>query len=618
MLSPDDRSTLLEALRPPDGFALDGAAGTSFTLDLEALLTAPVAFALYAASDTDQEAPDIEPVSLLDAIRRHAGRITLFSQAGQISVPARRRTVFAWLEESVVPVRASRAERIFHPKVWLVRYTETDGDRAVLRVLCATRNLTFDTSWDTLLRMESAPYVPGQHGEAVPAQTELAALFRTLPNLAIEKPSRERVRFIHELACDLEHVPLVPPEPYDGVRFHVLGLGPAKPLPFPSRGDRAAVVSPFLSESFLRPLTEDHDVTLLLSRTESLDRIPHELLGRVARVTVLTSALDDRPETEEASAASEQGDPGTRLGGLHAKLFVFDTGGSTSVFTGSANATGAAFDGNVEVLVELTGPRSGGLESLLAENPDENGFVRLLADYRPLEETVEPDETERLQRELDRERAKLASLRFTVKVVRAEEDYLLQISSEEPVPEFGVDLFELFLWPATLDEGASVRPLEPGSRARASFRVTNEGITAFLALRAIARRGAASAQTSFIVIARLLEAPADRHSRLLASMLRDPQRLLSYLLMLLHDPQHDALAGGDGNGGRWLRSALGSGWNDLPLLELLLRAVERSPERLDHIERLLRDLADERTDLLPAEFDSVWEPIWKYRQEERR
>ena len=45
MLEPEGRQPLLDALKPPPGFVLDRAVGTSYSLDLLALLTAPLAFA---------------------------------------------------------------------------------------------------------------------------------------------------------------------------------------------------------------------------------------------------------------------------------------------------------------------------------------------------------------------------------------------------------------------------------------------------------------------------------------------------------------------------------------------------------------------------------------------
>ncbi|MGH3649903.1 MAG: hypothetical protein ACRDU9_04270, partial [Acidimicrobiia bacterium] len=249
MLSPHERIALFEALRPPPGYRLDHAVGTSFTLDLEALLTAPVAFALFEARDTDPDQGGVEAVGLLEAIRRHAQRMTVFCQAGQVAVPQRHRVVFAWLEEAVREVAPPRPHRLFHPKVWLVRYRSATSEHRVLRVLCATRNLTFDTSWDTLLRVESEPY-ERRPATDIPGQAALADFFHRLPTMAT-LGVRDATRRVADLAADLRTVALAPPEPFTSLRFHVLGVDRTEPFRFPGDTTSALVISPFLSEPFL-------------------------------------------------------------------------------------------------------------------------------------------------------------------------------------------------------------------------------------------------------------------------------------------------------------------------------------------------------------------------------
>lgn len=631
MLSPHDRTSLFEALRPPQGFILDAAVGTSFSLDLEALLTAPIAFALHEARTADPDDGDVEPVGLLEAIRRHAGRITLFCQGGQIAVPARRRAVFAWLEDAVVEVAAPRPGRLFHPKVWVARYAEADGDQRVLRVLCATRNLTFDTSWDTLLRVESEPYTSPAPTAAQPGQAPLAELLRRLPDLAQRRPNEARAAVAMELADELDRVGLVPPEPFTSLAFHTLGVDGRASWPWPEDSRRALVVSPFLGERFLERLAGGHHVAALISREEALDRLPADALAAIERVATLSPALDVDPvETTDAATAGvggedaarqaggedETGDPGQRLGGLHAKLFAFDADAGARLFTGSANATNAAFDGNVEVLAELAGPPSAGIDALLADTPGETSLVDLLVDYEPRAEPVDEDDADELDRRLDGLRRELAATRLVATVTGDGDEHLLTVASDEALPTTGVDGLDLHLWPITLDEAASAQPLAPGQPADARFTVTLEGLTSFLAVRATARHGTARQTTTFLVNAELHGAPLDRHSRLLAAMLRDRDRLLRYLLLLLYDEAalDGELSGGVGWTGRWL----GAGWDELPLLELLLRALDGHPERLDHIDRLLADLAEQRDELLPAGFDDVWQPIWSHRREARR
>lgn len=47
MLEPDTRELLLDALRPPDDCELVHAVGTTYSLDLQTLLFAPLAFAMF-------------------------------------------------------------------------------------------------------------------------------------------------------------------------------------------------------------------------------------------------------------------------------------------------------------------------------------------------------------------------------------------------------------------------------------------------------------------------------------------------------------------------------------------------------------------------------------------
>ena len=92
-------------------------------------------------------------------------------------------------------------------------------------------------------------------------------------------------------------------------------------------------------------------------------------------------------------------------------------------------------------------------------------------------------------------------------------------------------------------------------------------------------------------------------------MLRDTERLLRYLLLLLADDRQVAAAELDGTAEAWLGRWGSSNWDEVPLLEVLVRAVDHYPERLDQIEKLLIDLGEHRDEVLPDGFDDVWEPV---------
>ena len=69
MLEPGRRRLFLDTLRPPNGYLLSRAVGTTFTLDLMALLSVPLAFTFRDAQDGEGQLA-IEPLTVLEGARR--------------------------------------------------------------------------------------------------------------------------------------------------------------------------------------------------------------------------------------------------------------------------------------------------------------------------------------------------------------------------------------------------------------------------------------------------------------------------------------------------------------------------------------------------------------------
>lgn len=143
MLAPDRRELLLDALRPPAGHSLDRAVATTFTLDLEAALTVPLAFAGFRFD----EQPD--PIEIMEALREMGRRIDIFCQAGAIGAGSWPSDLLALLEGSIHAARRPRPGHIFHPKVWALRFLDRAQEPSY-RLLVLSRNLTRDRSWDTV------------------------------------------------------------------------------------------------------------------------------------------------------------------------------------------------------------------------------------------------------------------------------------------------------------------------------------------------------------------------------------------------------------------------------------------------------------------------------------
>jgi hypothetical protein len=609
---------LLDSLRPPPGYRLGCAVGTTFSLHLDAALTAPAAFALYAVGDL-REPREVEPLELLESIRRHADRFTVFFQAGQVSVPSQRR-LFAYLEGAVIPVLAPN-DGVFHPKVWTLRF-DADDEPSSYRVLCATRNLTYDRSWDTILRLDSAPNDEADDGTTPIDPSGLAAFVRALPSLAVGPVGEHRLRDIDVLSDQLTSVRWLPPPAVRAGRFLPIGLGDPLPPPFPTAAEQVAVISPFLTAGLLKRLPTATGRRALISRPEQIVNCGGSVGERFDEVYTLDP--DALPSEENGRSDDDSivrrpaEDPNIPFEGLHAKLYVFDQGKIATVLTGSANATSAAFDRNVEFLTELSGAIGNlGVDALLAEPTKEVQTLRsFLSPFAP-DDTETEDEPDDIEDALDVLRRRIASLPIeaTARPADASDRFVLAFSSASALPALPTGV-TWRCWPITLAPD-SVRQIEPTGELDVAFAVSFEGITAFLANEL----QFGDVTTRFVLTAVLTEAPDNRATRLLRILLGDAERFLRYLLMLLADEAVDRYglsdlldAIDDAEAGSWHATP-----DSLPLLEVLLRTLAREPERLEHIARLITDLqADpEGGSLLPSGLLEIWEPIWLVAKELR-
>ena len=387
MLEPESRLLLLDALRPPPGYSFDRAVGTTFTLDLVALLITPVAFALFDVESDDGRVA-ANPIAVLESVRRFADRITVFTQAGQIKVPPAFRAAYAYLERSVVPVKAPRRGGIFHPKVWVIRFVAPDGD-VRLRFLCLSRNLTFDRSWDTVLRLDGRPTAAANE-----LSQPIADFVLALPGMAIDPVPAGRLAPVNELAAQVataewDSLP-------DGLRLECMwpmGHDGNRAWPFPKDSWRRLAMAPFAEQGFLERFVKPGRRDILVSRPETLNALGAAGLAGVGRSFVLRddafgeadppddADVDAAEADVEAPAPTADAPPATTdLRGLHAKLFVVDQPYWSHIYTGSANATDAAFNANVEFLVELKGRNTANCADCFVAAPDGKaiGFGRLL------------------------------------------------------------------------------------------------------------------------------------------------------------------------------------------------------------------------------------------------
>lgn len=615
MLSPEERALLVEAVRADPGYRLDHALITTYSLDLDALLAIPLALTFEGWSGEEgwsdgSQASHIDPVALLESLRRQAGKLTVLSQAGAIAVP-RNRTFLSFLEPVVHGVTAPRGG-VFHPKLWLLRYTPDEPGHPVrYRVLVLSRNLTFDRSWDTMLRLD-ADLVERRSrgfGENRPLRRFVDALVEIASDANLDSGRRRALGAIAEETARLR---FELPEGVEQCRFWPLGIDrTGVDDVFAGRRDRTLVVSPFLAEGFLDRLGLGGEDTLV-SSDEELAALPAAVRDRIGTVQVLEGATTAEPESGDdfeptPAATAEDG-----LAGLHAKLFVADAGWNARVWTGSANATGAAFGSNVEFVVELVGKkRSLGIDAVL-----DDGLADLLAPFEPDPDGAPDPGARELERALDRVAQELGAAPLSMRASPDAVGWTLALAGADRLPSIPTE-FEVSAWPATLQEHRA-KPLSATSAPPRWEGLDVVHLTGFLCLEVSAADAAGGRRVAISIP--LEGAPGERDAAIVRSVLADPARVLRYLLFLLGDRSDDVpdaleMFDAGSEDGAGLGSWLGFG-ADATLLEALVRSLHRDPERIDRVEQLLDDLGD-GVDLLPEGFDSIFSPVREVRRRTR-
>lgn len=582
---------LHEALRPPDGYELDCAIGTTFTLDLVSLLSVPLAVGRFAGGE---DGPDeCDPLELLASIERSADRITVFHQAGAIRVPEHHRELLTLVESSLVGVSLRRGA-LFHPKVWIARYVNASGP-VRHRAIVLSRNLTRDRSWDTMVVVEgekvrSAPPNSGPMGDF------LDWLARR-PGMASQRQATVR-----SLARSVTRARFIAPAPFKTVTFRPLGIPAHRKHPITTaRRDRLLVVSPFIGDDQLSLLSSGTAESVLVTRAEELGRLAKPVPAAFSATLQLDDALEPEPDDSPSST--------TPLVGLHAKLYCADQGWDATVWTGSANGTSAAFGLNVEVLVEMTGKKSVCGVSAFVDDDSPGTFGSML---RPVEGAPPKPPDEDMERKLDGLASEVAALPLEVEAHEDEDTWRLVLRAQKgaSLP----DELEVHLSP--LASAASPRPLDLTHSPVAEFdRIAPHEVSGLFVVELRVR--APRATRAFVARWPLVGEVPDRVRALLARLVTDRERLVAFLRLLLGNvsdaPELTPLTSTGGKGEEWRVLA-----DATPVFELLVKTLAASPERLDAIAHWIPQLAAAAGGEVESELLAIWNPVWEARQEALR
>lgn len=596
MFEASQRQNFLALLRPPPGYRLEAAVGTTYSLDFVALTSA-----LLAMIDTESDEDPAKPIESLHAITRLAGRVHIFVNRGQVQGPRQVSRVTVLYDRIVHEVCLS--EGSFHPKVWVTHYRArkiagSNPPPELVRIICASRNLTTSQSWEAFVTFE------GEVGKAKATSGLNAEIVGFLKKLTIAKPLRSSS--LARLSEALSRTRFTLPRPLQK-RAEFLWQwhqGPALLKHLPTKGQRALIVSPFIRKSFLERIVGRFEQTILISTQHELDAIEDgdfikALCGGKNRVFVVEPI-----DTETGETAMD----------LHAKLMVFEDDRGTTTYLGSANASNTAWSGrNCEAVMRFAPGVSINHfceRFVYDEGPVDHGEPPLrgwLSEYRRREITQDPEDL--AERELNQVSSALSKLTLVASYDADSKQMRLVVESlpaevQSALLEWGRTFEMRICLLSQLHSDAALQPLSNLFQEGLVFGgVTVADLTEFVVLEVSHRRFGISRRFLLKVKADFSAWREQRDAALLQQLLsRD--NLQMFLRAILFDAATRPLTNlsnrlGIGGGTRATWSLLA----DLTI-EDVIRACTEDSSRIDEINQVLK--AFENTEWIDEEFRLFW------------
>ena len=599
MLNPNnDRLDYGQLLSAPDKYKLDFAIGTTYSLDLDALVGASLALGL--SEDTDSKIAQ-NPIALLEALRVTGDKIALFCEAGQIHLPSKVTSLYMLLEQMVYQVKTPKKKGIaaypsFHPKFWLIRYVNERGE-PLYRVVILSRNLTFDRSWDVTFCMDGKKSnkatkknqpindfveyllkfmpVESQPGK----RTKIRRILKELSYIHFETDSRE--------FYDYDFIPV-------GVKNTDGGFHSIKEYPlFTDTFHEILVMSPFLSDGIIKNFNDrnkyiEHTDYTLITRAMSLPRLKPESCANFKIYTIKDNVIDGE------SIVSEEGND-IQKQDIHAKVYMVRKNSDADLYLGSLNASHNAVSGNIEFMIRLRSKNrylnlTKLTEALFCGNEDNPNNPFQLVDINSVkkEHTVDPDSV------LDSVIKNITRLNPSAEVSQNGETYNINVFFEDIVEGYTV----------------SVSPLFSNKTAPLAEKVSFENLN-LLQLSEFYKIVVSDGENtvSRVIIIPTTGLPEDRDKAVVSSVVKDKNCFYQYISFLLGEnftigASELFVAQNEGN------NALHSTHTVMPALyEKMLQTAANDPQKFNEIEYLMKAVA--KDGVVPEYFEKTYQMFRK-------
>ena len=598
MLNPNnDRLDYGQIIAPPADYNLDFAIGTTYSLDLDALVGACIALGLAEETDSDLMK---NPICLLEALRATGDKIALFCEGGQIHLPNSVTSLYILLEKMVFPVTTGAKRGLakypsFHPKFWLIKYVNNKGE-ALYRVVVLSRNLTFDRSWDVSFCIDGkkTSYETDKNN---PVSDFISYLIKQLSDTENASEKQKKMRsLLRELKqvefsldskefYDFDFIPVGISNKYNSKQDALYNL-------LDDSFHEVMIMSPFLSKGVIKDFNDrnkyiEHSKHVLITRASELGKLKPTDCSNFEIYTMKDAVVDGESLISEENASTQKQD-------IHAKIYMIMKYPNTYLYLGSLNASHNALNGNIEFMVKLhTKNRYLNLSKLKDSlfGTDESECPFQIATLSNAQEDEADEKTQMLD-----------------SIIKA----INRLEASAIIKENG-ELFDINLSfePFECEYDITVSPLLSNKTAPFSENI----VFASMELMQLSEFYKISVSDGKQTVSRVImipteNMPSDREKAVVSSVVNDKSCFYRYIAFLLGDNMVISALESDNSANETNQTGKTSKPIQLPALyEKMLKTAATAPERFKEIEYLIKSVSSDG--VIPEGFEELYNTFRK-------
>ena len=592
--SAKDRINYGEVLMPPVGYKLERAIGTTYSLDLETLTAVSIALGLI--EDTDSELIN-NPISMLSALQKISDKIVVFCEAGQIKLPSKANALCLTLEKMVVPVSVPFDRKInrypaFHPKTWLLEYSNEDGEKQY-RFVVMSRNMTFDHSWDVACALDGDTTSEGEVS-AEPI-VEFLKFLRKQLNKELINYSRQ----YSELSYIIKTVQKVRFQVENGFSECVImpmGIGAesykmASDWLFTENFHELVVMSPFLTGSVIKGFNDPcktltGTTRTLITRRSELPKITGDKASNFDVYVMKDDIIDG--ESSISDGEDEQFEQESGKQDIHAKIYVRRKYSTTDLYLGSMNASYAAINSNVEMMLRLRTKNSvlNG-EKFLADIMGEDREGKKNPFELVIPEDMDGSEDTSLQDQVEQRIKEICRIKMTATVESNDGRYNIRVAAD-------ID---------DKQDGVVIKPL----RSNKESVLMSEMAFNSLDMLQLSEFYVASVTIDDCTLERVIMIPTSgipegRDAEIIKNVIKTRNQFIEYVAFILGDDYVQSFLENNkssGGYGEWDQNSA------MPAVyEKMLKTSISDPDRLGEIQYIIKAIEEE--EIIPPEFREMY------------